>query len=106
MPERVFNYCPNCGSKLLKSNKFKTNFCRFCGYKLKKTERNLQENVQCTICHEFISQRSTRIIKCSFCGSNYHNSCVHDWLARYNACPMCQNVFLNPNLVLSGKRRR
>ena len=100
MPERVFNYCPKCGSKLLKSNNFKTNYCHSCGYKLNLTGRNSQQNVQCTICHEFIWHKSSRIIKCTFCGSEYHYNCVADWLARYNSCPMCQNVFLNPNLIL------
>jgi len=105
LSERGYNYCPNCGSKLVKSGKFKTNFCSQCGYKLKNVERTSQENTQCTICHEFIWPRHTRVVNCSFCGSSYHYSCVHDWLARYNACPMCQNVFLNPNLVLSRKRK-
>ncbi len=100
-----FNYCPNCGKKIQKSNSKIVNFCCYCGHKLKAKDTPSQENIRCTICHEFIWPRSTRIIKCSFCGSSYHNSCVHDWLARYNACPMCQNVFLNPNLVLSRKRK-
>ncbi|MHA1460187.1 MAG: RING finger domain-containing protein [Promethearchaeota archaeon] len=104
MPERVFNYCPNCGSKILKSVKFNTNFCCYCGHRLKRKDRKTQENIQCTICHEFIWHRSTQIIRCSFCGSKYHYSCVYDWLARYNACPMCQNVFVNPNLILSRNR--
>ena len=59
LPERVFNYCPSCGSKLLKSDKYKTNFCCYCGHKLKTKDRILRENIQCTICHEFIWHRST-----------------------------------------------
>jgi len=100
MPERVLNYCPNCGLKLLKSVNFKTNFCCYCGHKLKIKDNPSQENIQCTICHEFIRHRSPQIVKCSFCGSKYHYSCVYDWLVSHNACPMCQNVFLNPKIVL------
>jgi len=105
LPERVYNYCPSCGSKLLKSTKSKTNFCYKCGHKLKIGDRTSQKNIRCTICHEFIPYRTPRIIKCSFCGSKYHYSCVYDWLARHNACPMCQNVYVNPNLILSRKRK-
>ncbi|MHA1471944.1 MAG: RING finger domain-containing protein, partial [Promethearchaeota archaeon] len=105
LPEREFNYCPNCGSKLVKSDKFKTNFCCKCGHKLKNQEQTSREDIQCTVCHESIWHRSTRVVKCSFCGSKYHYSCVHDWLVRHNACPMCQNVFLRPNLTLSRKRK-
>lgn len=63
------------------------------------------KSVQCTVCHELILPRTTEIIKCSYCGSQYHYSCVYDWLARHNSCPMCQNVFLNPNLVISRKKK-
>ena len=105
LPERVYNYCPKCGSKLIKSTKYKTNYCSQCGRKLNIKHRITQNTSQCTICHEFIWQRSTRIIKCSFCGSKYHNSCVYDWLVRHNACPMCQNVFLNPNLIISRNKK-
>ncbi len=105
MSDTNFNYCPNCGKRIQKSNSKKVNFCCYCGHKLKIKDRTSQKNIQCTICHEFMGYRSTRIIKCSFCGSKYHDSCVYDWLARHNACPMCQNVFLNPNLVLSRNRK-
>jgi len=104
LPVKVFNYCPKCGSKLLKSTEFKTNFCHSCGHKLLLTGRDIQQNVQCAVCHEFIWHRSAYIINCSFCGSEYHNICVHDWLAKYNSCPMCQNVFLNPNLIVSRSK--
>ena len=105
LPERIYNYCPNCGIKLIKSVKFKTNFCCHCGHKLKTEDTLSQKSTQCTICHEIIGYGKTQIIKCSYCDSKFHFSCVHDWLARHNACPMCQNVFLNPKSILSRNRK-
>ncbi|MHA1240008.1 MAG: RING finger domain-containing protein [Promethearchaeota archaeon] len=100
-----FNYCPNCGKKIQKSTSNVVNFCCYCGRKLKKKKLNSRDRIQCTVCHEFIWYGRSRTIKCSFCGSQYHYSCVSSWLTKYNSCPMCQNVFLNPNLVLSRKRK-
>ena len=96
MTEKFYNFCPYCGKKLPKLNIEKLNFCSLCGKKLYKSKiRKL-----CTICHEKIKSEPTNVIKCSFCGSMYHLTCVSSWLLKYNACPMCQNVFLIPNKVL------
>jgi hypothetical protein len=97
------NYCPYCGKKILKSNKYETNFCRYCGKALKKEQISLQNKVQCTVCHEYIWHGRIYTIQCSFCGSHFHYSCVVSWLMKYNSCPMCQNEFLNPSLSLSEK---
>ncbi|MFX1237309.1 MAG: hypothetical protein ACFFAS_15885 [Promethearchaeota archaeon] len=54
-------------------------------------------NIKCTVCHQFIKFGKENIIKCPFCESAYHYLCVASWLAKHNACPTCQNVFLDPN---------
>ena len=100
MPDRTFNYCPHCGKKLPKTNDFKANFCSFCGYKLRNKSEYSHPNVQCTICHNYISHEHKNSIKCSYCGSQFHSNCVSSWLLKYNACPMCQNVFTFPNRSL------
>ena len=105
MSDTNFNYCPNCGKKIQKSNSRKINFCCYCGRELKTKKVNLHDRIQCTVCHEFIWQGRSRTIKCSFCGSQYHYSCVSSWLTKYNSCPMCQNVFLNPTLIFSEKHK-
>ena len=105
MSNTNFNYCSNCGKKIQKSTSRIVNFCSYCGQKLKKRKENLSDKIQCTVCHEFIWQGRNQTINCSFCGSQYHYSCVSSWLTKYNSCPMCQNVFLNPNLVLSRNRK-
>ncbi len=97
------NYCPYCGKKILKSNKYETNFCRYCGRALKREQRNSQDKVQCTVCHKYIWYGRNYTIQCSFCGSKFHYLCVDSWLKKYNSCPMCQNEFLNPSLSLSEK---
>ncbi|MHA1192911.1 MAG: RING finger domain-containing protein [Promethearchaeota archaeon] len=96
------NYCPYCGKKLRTSTEYQTNFCNYCGHKLKKTIPYMEKKVQCTICHDFIWLRRSKTIKCSFCGSEYHYSCVASWLMVHNSCPMCQNVFLNPTLIANS----
>ena len=105
MSDTYFNYCPNCGKKIQKSTSRKVNFCCYCGRELKKKKVYLHDKIQCTVCHEFIWHGRNRIIKCSFCGSQYHHSCVSSWLTKYNSCPMCQNVFLNPTLIFSEKHK-
>ena len=105
MSDTNFNYCPNCGKKIQKSNSKKVNFCCYCGRELKNKRVNSHDKIQCTVCHEFIWHGRSRTIKCSFCGSQYHYSCVSSWIMKYNSCPMCQNVFLNPTLTYSKKRR-
>ncbi len=57
-------------------------------------------NVQCTVCHKYINIARENIIVCPFCGSVFHYLCVAYWISKYNACPMCSNQFLDPNLGL------
>ena len=58
-------------------------------------------NVKCTICHKHIKlAEESNLIKGPFCGSTYHYLCVAFWLSKYNSCPTCQNVFLDPNANL------
>ena len=101
MPERFYNYCPYCGKKLVRLSKGMPNFCTFCGKKLKQDEKKRIKKVQCTICHSIVDPNIHKTIKCPYCGSIYHSVCVSNWLQKYNACPMCLNVFLFPNKVLS-----
>ncbi len=54
-------------------------------------------DVSCTICHKFINFVKDKVIICPFCGSTYHYLCVAFWLSKYNACPLCQNHFLEPH---------
>ena len=77
----------------------------YCGREFKKKKVNLYNKIQCTVCHEFIWPGRSRTIQCSFCGSQYHYSCVASWLTKHNSCPMCQNVFLKPNLIFSRNRK-
>ncbi|MFX1313874.1 MAG: RING finger domain-containing protein [Promethearchaeota archaeon] len=97
MSEKAYNYCPYCGIKLLKKYSSKANFCYHCGKKLRNVNKRIYPKVQCTICHKYISHEHLNTIKCSYCGSQYHESCVSSWLLKYNTCPMCQNVFIFPN---------
>lgn len=97
LSERIYNFCPKCGKKISKINVDKTNFCCFCGKKLKDKKTKLIRNVQCTICHKIVDLNRHKTIKCSYCGSIFHTTCVSSWLLKYNACPMCQNVFIFPN---------
>ncbi|MEE9379717.1 MAG: RING finger domain-containing protein [Candidatus Lokiarchaeia archaeon] len=101
MSNKRYNFCPFCGKRLLKFDKNKTNFCCYCGKKLKIEKEKLKQKVQCTICHIMIDPNKYKIIKCTFCGSMYHSTCVSSWLQKYNACPMCQNVFLFPNKAIA-----
>ncbi|MCJ7651516.1 MAG: hypothetical protein MUP85_23155 [Candidatus Lokiarchaeota archaeon] len=106
MTEYKLNYCPYCGKKLNPANRKQPNFCSFCGHQLKKTMIFKDYKVQCTICHNFIMMGTDKTIKCSFCGSGYHYSCVSSWLIEHNSCPMCQNVFLNPTLIANYKTKK
>ena len=54
MARASINYCPYCGKKILKSNKYETNFCRYCGRALKREQKSSQDKVQCTVCHKYI----------------------------------------------------
>ena len=61
----------------------------------------LLSHVNCTICHKNIKlAEESNLIKCPFCESTYHYLCVAFWLSKYNSCPTCQNVFLDPNANL------
>jgi len=97
------NYCPYCGKKLGTFNGTIPNFCSNCGKKLKTAVISKEKQVQCTICHDFILIGTKATIKCSFCGSKFHNLCVSSWLMEHNSCPMCQNVFLNPTLINNAR---
>ena len=100
MSGKVFNYCPYCGIKLSKTYSSEAKFCCYCGNILRYENKKAYSKVQCTICHKYISHEDLDTIKCSYCGSEYHSSCVSSWLLKYNACPMCQNVFIFPDRKL------
>jgi hypothetical protein len=97
--QNTYKYCPYCGRKFPIFMSSEKKFCCFCGKQLKKLEKSQKKRVQCTICHKEINHDRNQIIVCSFCGSIYHSSCIFPWLVKFNSCPMCQNVFLNPNLI-------
>ncbi len=101
MTNKTINFCPYCGKRIRFYIKDKLNYCCFCGKKLKVEKHKIISQVQCTICHIKIDPDKDKTIKCSFCGSTYHYRCVYSWLQNYNACPMCQNVFLFPNKSIS-----
>ncbi|MHA1931264.1 MAG: RING finger domain-containing protein [Promethearchaeota archaeon] len=100
-----FNYCPNCGKKLLGLNLSKLNYCCFCGTHLKKTEKSTNLKIQCTICHKYVNTNKNNTIECSYCNSLYHSTCIESWLIKYNSCPLCLNVFLMPIKVTNNQRR-
>ncbi|MFX0021966.1 MAG: hypothetical protein ACFE9S_06540 [Candidatus Hermodarchaeota archaeon] len=100
MSEKIYNFCPYCGRKLPKSKDYKAVYCCYCGKKLQVKRDNLMKNVQCIICHRIVDPNRHKNIKCPYCGSMYHLTCVSSWLLKYNACPMCQNVFLFPNKII------
>ncbi|MFX0004080.1 MAG: DUF1272 domain-containing protein [Candidatus Hodarchaeota archaeon] len=100
MSEKKYNFCPYCGRKLPKSTNYKIYYCCFCGKKFQLKHENLIMRAQCTICHKIVDPSKHNTIICSYCGSIYHSTCVTSWLVKYNACPMCQNVFLFPNKII------
>jgi len=65
--------------------------------KVKIREGISTSNVECAVCRKKINFAKDKIIKCPFCGAVYHYLCVAFWLSKYNSCPSCQNVFLDPN---------
>ncbi|MBN1801936.1 MAG: hypothetical protein JW891_10545 [Candidatus Lokiarchaeota archaeon] len=65
--------------------------------RVKLREGITDSNVKCAVCHQLIKFGKENLIKCPFCESAYHYLCVASWLAKHNACPTCQNVFLDPN---------
>ena len=54
---------------------------------------------RCIVCHEQANDELESVITCSFCGSLSHLYCVEGWLAKYNKCPFCQNIFTFPKLL-------
>lgn len=98
----LMNFCPNCGNKIVKSNYQNPNFCPYCGEKLIEKYQISRREIQCTICHIHINS-GDETIKCSYCGSKYHYSCVAEWLSKYNSCPMCQNQFIMPKAQILRK---
>ena len=69
--------------------------------RIKMRQGILLSHVNCTICHKNIKlAEESNLIKCPFCESTYHYLCVAFWLSKYNSCPTCQNVFLDPNANL------
>lgn len=94
----MLNFCPYCGSQLNKERKYSLNFCPYCGEKLND---HVKES-KCTICHQKI-RYNQKSINCSYCESPYHYNCVSSWLLKYNSCPTCQNLFLNPDLKVQKK---
>ncbi|TFF85660.1 MAG: hypothetical protein EU518_00780 [Promethearchaeota archaeon] len=65
--------------------------------KVKIREGISTSNVECSVCRKKINFAKDKIIKCPYCGAVYHYLCVAFWLSKYNSCPSCQNVFLDPN---------
>jgi uncharacterized CHY-type Zn-finger protein len=65
--------------------------------KVKIREGIETDKVVCGVCHKNINLGKEQLIKCPFCGAVYHYLCVAFWLSKYNSCPSCQNVFLDPN---------
>ena len=100
LTEKSINFCPYCGKKIPKSYNYKTFYCCFCGKKFRYNEEDVAKKVQCIICHRIVDPNRHKNIRCPYCGSMYHLTCVSSWLLRYNACPMCQNAFLYPNKII------
>ena len=89
------NYCPYCGFNLKKYKE--PNYCSHCGKKLKRFSSYGLKRVKCGICHKYVESYDNRI-SCSYCESIFHKSCVYRWILQYNACPLCQNIYLIPKL--------
>ena len=58
------------------------------------------EKKQCIVCYKIADERSDNVIRCFYCGSLSHSECVSEWLVKYNACPLCQNRFVVPKIIL------
>ncbi len=88
-------YCYNCGIKLQKL----TNYCMNCGAKLIKKKSSKSSSVKCTICHQPINEEFHAFVNCPYCDNAFHYNCSAEWLAKHNACPLCQNVFVVPKTI-------
>lgn len=91
LPGKIRNYCTSCGTRLVKQEKIN------CGANLVKKRGNQRPIGKCTICHKTVYSKDN-IVKCAFCDSKYHYSCVASWISKHNACPMCFNVYLTPEV--------
>jgi hypothetical protein len=73
--------------------------------RIKLREGITKSKIQCAICHKDVNLPQDNLIKCPFCNAIYHYLCVASWLDKYNSCPACQNVFLEPNSYLFDNKR-
>ncbi len=60
------------------------------------------EQRQCIVCHKIVDEQVDNSVRCVFCDSLSHVECVEAWLVMYNACPMCQNPYVKPRIILVG----
>ncbi|MFX1487659.1 MAG: RING finger domain-containing protein [Promethearchaeota archaeon] len=92
-------FCPSCGKRLQGMNESQMNYCIFCGTKLRNNNKTLKLTSQCAICHEYVSLKKSDSLKCPFCGSEFHSTCINSWLLKYNSCPRCMTEFLMPKVI-------
>ncbi len=74
-----------------------SNLKRTLANKVKIREGITSDDIQCGVCRKKFDFSKDKIIKCPFCGAVFHYLCVASWLSKHNACPSCQNTFLDPN---------
>jgi len=74
-----------------------SNLKRTIANKVKIREGITSDDIQCGVCRKKFDFSKDKIIKCPFCNAVYHYLCVASWLSQHNACPSCQNTFLDPN---------
>lgn len=73
-----------------------TNFEISLSDRVKIREGITSDKIRCGVCHKNFDFAKEQIIKCPFCEAVFHYLCVAFWLTKYNACPACQNTFLDP----------
>jgi len=73
-----------------------SNFEKTLSDRVKIREGISSDKIKCGVCHKHFDFAKDQIIKCPFCEAVYHYLCVAFWLTKYNACPACQNTFLDP----------
>ena len=105
MTNHNFRFCPYCGRRFSKPNTVHINFCPSCGKSLSKFYFSSLKKISCVICHENINSQENRNIKCPYCGSQFHRSCITNWLLDYNCCPLCLNTFLMPKTITIENRK-
>ena len=64
-----------------------------------------KDDVKCPVCHKNVDLGKDNLVVCPFCKSVYHYLCVAFWLTKHNACPTCQNQFLDPKTRRRSMRR-